>query len=268
MHGPILCLFVSVSILFLASPVAHAATDTVTLNSGEVVSGRIVSETDSNVDVEVSNERHTIFHTRTIARSDIKEVHKITPEQRQQEEAYEALHQYELNPDHELSSARYAEGLAAFDRFLAAYPNSEYAAQVTRERTDWQFENSELAQGRVKFAGKWMTPEERQPLLDQLQRQQLELALQTQVKSVLAARARVDAAHKEHDFLHSEAGYKGKVLPQPEYDQVMARYHANDEELANAPLALNEAVAKFNRLNDAYHKTGGTVDFQAQLDAK
>jgi hypothetical protein len=88
------------------------------------------------------------------------------------------------------------------------------------------------------------------------------------VQIVRAARARVDAAQKEHNFLHSEAGYKGKMLEQPEYDQVMARYHANDEELAKAPAALAAAMAKFNELNTAYHNAGGTLNFQAQIEAK
>lgn len=256
-----------------------AAGDTVTLNSGEVITGRIVSETDSNVDVEVSNEHHTVFTTRTIPRSDIREVHQLTPAQRQESEMHEALGRYQLNPNQEFTPAQYAQVIAAYDKFLATYPISEDAAKITDQYTQWRFEKFEVEHGRVKFGDKWMTPEQKKPLVEEWQRQQaerlqaqqrqqLEPALQAQVPVVRAARARVVAAQKEHDFLHSAAGYAHKTLPQPEYDQVMARYHANDEELAKAPAALNDAMAKFNEWNAAYHQAGGTVNFQEQIDAK
>jgi hypothetical protein len=265
--------------VFLVTVNTRAANDTVTLNSGEVVSGRIVSETDSNVDVEVSNEHHTIFTTRTIAKTDVKEIHQLTPAQRQESEMYEALGRYQLNPNQEFTATYYAQVMAAFDRFLTTYTNSEYTAKIAEERAEWRFEKFEVEHGRVKFGGKWMPPERKKPLVEELQRQQaerlqteqrqqLERALQSQVQVVRAARARLDAAQKEHNFLHSDAGYRGKVLPQPEYDQVMARYHANDEELAQAPAELAAATAKFNQLNTAYRNAGGTVNFQEQLEAK
>lgn len=256
-----------------------AAGDTVTLNSGEVINGRVVSETDSNVAVEISNEHQTVFTTRTIPRSDIKEMHQLTLAQRQENEAYAALGRYQLNANQEFTLAQYAQVIADYNKFVAAYPNSEYAAKVTDQWTQWRFEKFEVEHGRVKFGGKWMTPEQKKPLVEEWQRQQterlqaqqrqqLERALQAQVPVIRAAKARVVAAQKEHDFLHSEAGYAHKVLPQPEYDQVMARYHANDEELAKAPAALDAAMAKFNEWNAAYRKDGGTVNFQEQIDAK
>jgi hypothetical protein len=257
----------------------QAASDTVTLTSGEIVIGRVVSETDSNVDVEISNEHHTVFTTRTISKSDIKEMHQLTPAQRQEDEAYEALGRYQFNPNQEFTSAQYAQVIAAYDKFLATYPNSEYATKVAGQRTEWRFEKFEVENGRVKFDGKWMTPEQKKPLAEEVQRQQtekfqaqqrkqLEQALQAQVQVVRAAKARLAAAQKEHDFLHSTAGYKGKMLEQPEYDRVMLRYHANDEELSKAPSALNDAMAKFNEWNTTYHKAGGTINFQEQIDGK
>jgi hypothetical protein len=247
-----------VFVVFLATTNLRAADDTVTLNSGEIVSGRIVSQTDSNLDIEVSNEHHTIFTTRTIDKADIKEIHQLTPAQRQESEMYEALARYQLNPNQEFTSAYYAQAMAAFDKFLAAYPNSEYTAKIAAKRADWRFEKFEVEHGRAKFGGTWMTPERKKPLVEEFQRQQaerlrtqqrqqLEGALQSQVQIVRAARARVDAAQKEHNFLHN---------------------HANDEELAQAPAALNAAMKKFNELNTAYRNAGGTVNFQQQIDGK
>lgn len=249
-------------------PLRLLADDTVTLNSGEVISGRIVAQTDSNVDVEVSNEHHTVFTTRTIPRSDIKEIHQLTTAQREESKAYEALERYHLNPNQEFTPAQYEQVIAAYDKFLATYPNLEYAAKVAALRDEWRFEKFEVEKGRVKSGGKWMTPEQKKPFTDELQRQQLEQTLRSQVQVVRAARARVAAAQKEHDFLHSTAGYKGKTLPQPEYDRVMLRYHANDEELSKAPAALNDVRTKFIELNTAYHNAGGTNNFEEQVYAK
>ncbi len=255
--------------LLLASRCALAdEDDSVTLNSGEIVKGRITSQTDTDVTVEVSNERHTIFTTRTIARSDIKEIYKPTPEQRREHAAYEALGRYQLNPDQELKPAEYTEGIAAFDKFLAAWPNSEQATNVTARQTEWRFEEFEVEHGRVKFANKWMLPDAKKPLVEEQQRQNLEQTLPNQVLIVKAAQARVVAAQKQHDFLHSTAGYKGKTLPPDEYTRVMAIYAANDAEIPKANANLTAATAKFNELNTQYKNIGGTVNFQEQIDAK
>jgi len=245
-----------------------AQDDTVTLNSGEVINGRVVSQTDSNVAVEISNEHHTVFTTRSIARSDIKEMHQFTPAQRQGNKAYAVLQRYQLNPNQEFTSAQYDQVIEAYDKFVATYPNSEYASNVTAQLTEWRFEKFEVENGRVKFGDKWMMPDQKKPLEEELHRQQLEQALQSQVQVVRAAKARVTAAQREHDFLHSDAGYRGKLLLQPEYDRVMALYHANDGELAKAPAALNAAMAKFNELNNTYRTAGGAINFQEQLNAK
>jgi hypothetical protein len=262
-------LFLVVSMLFLVSVGIRAEDDdSVTLNSGEILKGRITSQTDTDVTIEVTNERHTIFTTQIIARSDIKEVYKPTPEQRQANAVYEVLGRYQLNPNQELKPADYAEGIAAFDKFLAAYPNSEHATNITARQTQWRFEKFEVDQGRVKFGDQWMLPDTKKPLVEEQQRQNLERDLPNQVRIIKAARARVAAAQKEHDFLHSTAGYKGKVLPPDEYTRVMARYAANDAEIPKANASLAAATAKFNELYAQYQKLGGTVNFQEQIDAK
>jgi hypothetical protein len=257
-----------VFVLLLTPLCVLAVDDSVTLNSGEIVNGRITSETDTDLTVEVSNERHTVFTTRTLLKSDIKEVHKLTPEQRQEGAAYEALSRYQLNPNEEFKPAYYAEGIAAFDKFLAVYPNSEHASQITTNQTQWQFEKFEVDHGRVKFADKWMMPDAKQPLVEQQQREGLERVLQNQIPIVKAARARVAAAQNEHNFLHSPAGYRGKMLPHDEYVQVMARYAANDAEIPKANANLGAAVKKFDELYAQYQKSGGTVDYREQVNAK
>jgi hypothetical protein len=267
-HFKYLVLLIAFGLLLMSRCALADQDDSVTLNSGEIVKGRITSQTDTDVTVEVSNERHTIFTTRTIARSDIKEVHKLTPEEHQADAAYQALGRYHLNPDQELKPAEYTEGIAAFDKFLAAYPNSEQATNITARQAEWRFEKFEVDKGRVKFANKWMLPDAKKPLVEEQQRQNLEQTLPNQVAIVRAAKARVAAAQKQHDFLHSTAGYKGKTLPPDEYTRVMAIYAANDAEIPKANANLVAAQAKFNESYAQYQKLGGKVNFQEQIDAK
>jgi hypothetical protein len=263
-----LSLFVGFVLFLMSVGVRADEDDSVTLNSGEIVKGRITSQTDTDVTIEVTNERHTIFTTQIIARSDVKEVYKPTPEQRREHAAYEALGRYQLNPDQEFKSADYAEGIAAFDKFLATYPNSEHTTNITARQTEWRFEKFEVDNGRVKFGDKWMLPDAKKPLVEEQQRQNLEESLPSQVRIVKAARARAAAAQKEHDFLHSTAGYKGKTLPPDEYTRVMARNAANDAEIPKANANLTAATAKFNESYAQYQKLGGTVNYQEQVDAK
>ncbi len=267
-HSKYLLLFV-VSVLFLMSAGVRAEEDdSVTLNSGEILKGRITSLTETDVTVEVANEQHTIFTTQTIAKSDIKEIYKPTPEQRREHAAYEALGRYQLNSNQELKPADYAEGIAAFDKFLVAWPNSEHTTNITARQTAWRFEEFEVEHGRVKFDDKWMMPETKKTLFEEQQRQNLERDLPNQVQVVKAARARMAAAQKEHDFLHSTAGYKDKTLPPDEYTRVMARYAANDAEIPKANANLAAATTKFNELNARYQKLGGALNYQEQVDAK
>src|SRR5580658_3974428 len=132
-----------IGVALLATPLL-ADDDTVTLNSGEVINGRVISETDSNVDVEVANAHHTIFTTHTFAKADIKEIHQLTPTQRQENADFDALGRYHLSPNQEFTSDQYAAVLADYDKFLTTYPHSEYLAKVTDRRTQWAFEKSQV----------------------------------------------------------------------------------------------------------------------------
>ena len=263
-----LLVFVVFALLLVAVGVRAEEDDSVTLNSGEIFKGRITSLTDTDVTIEVTNERHTIFTTQTIAKSDIKEVYKPTPEQRQENAAYQALDRYQLNPNQELKPADYSEGIAAFEKFLATYPNSEHATNITARQTAWRFEKFEVEHGRVKFADKWMLPDSKKPLVEEQQRRDLERSLQNQVLIVRAAQTRVATAQREHDFLHNTAGNKGKTLPPDESARVMARDAANDAEIPKARANLAAAMKTFSELYAQYQKLGGTVNFQEGIDAK
>ncbi len=168
--------WLSACLLFLSTQ-APLKADTVTLNSGEVLEGRILSETDTQIEIEASLYHGTILSKREVPKSDIRSIIRESVEQKQEKAALAALGNYTLNPNQELTKDQYAAGIAAFERFLATYTNSSSAAAVSKSLTDWRAEVSNVASGKVKFASKWMTPEEKRLQVERAQRQVTQGAL-------------------------------------------------------------------------------------------
>jgi hypothetical protein len=69
--------------LFLLTSIYHVfADDVITLNSGEIIVGRVVDNTNTNISVLVGNYNNSHFSTKVIAKSDIKSDEKETAEQK------------------------------------------------------------------------------------------------------------------------------------------------------------------------------------------
>ncbi len=145
--------------------------DTVALNSGDVLEGKILSETDAQVEIEMSLYHGSVISKRQVLKTDIKSIARESMEQKQEKAAYEALSKYSLNPNQEFTHAQYAAGIAAFEKFLAKYPNSSSAEDIKSRIADWRAEASNVESGKVKFASMWMTPEEKKPQVEQWQKQ-------------------------------------------------------------------------------------------------
>jgi len=154
-----------VALALLVFGVSPAHADTVTLKSGEVLEGRILSETDTQLVIEASFYHGTIFSTREVSKSDIQSVVHESPNQTQEKADYEALAKFTLNPNQELTKNQYEAGIAAFEKFLTAHTNSSYAADIDQRLADWRAESSNVASGKVKYAAAWMTPDEKQAQL-------------------------------------------------------------------------------------------------------
>jgi hypothetical protein len=123
--------------------------DTVTLNSGEVFEGQIISETDDSLEMEVAMFRGTIIQKKHVAKADVKSIVRESPTDRQEKAAYDALTKYGLNPDQELGKDEYAAGIAAFQEFLTRYPASSHTGDVSKAIADWNAEVSNVAAGKV-----------------------------------------------------------------------------------------------------------------------
>lgn len=173
----------------LFGPPSSLRADTVTLNSGESLEGRIISETDTQIEMEASFYHGTIFSTREIAKSDIRSIVRETPEQKQEKAAYASLTNFTLNPNQELTKDQYATGIAAFEKFQKTFTNSTHTAEINKRLTDWQAESTNAASGKVKFAGAWVTPAEKQVQATQNALQ----SLKNQLSDLQVQRAQLDA---------------------------------------------------------------------------
>lgn len=185
--GCLLSIFVG--LLVLAHP-APLKADTLTLKSGDILEGQIISETETQIEMRVSLYHGTIFSTRQVDKADVQSVVHETVEQKQEKAAYAALAKLTLNPNQELTKDQYATGIAAFEKFQAKFTNSTATAEISKRLADWQTEASNVASGKVKFAGVWMTPEEKKvrAAQDALQ------SLKSQLADLLVQRAKLAAA--------------------------------------------------------------------------
>ena len=156
--GRLLWIFVGLLLLDLTAPLKA---DTLTLKSGDVLEGQIISETDTQIEIRVSLYHGTIFSTREVDKADVQSIIRETPEQKQEKAAYASLAKYTLNPNQELTKDQYEAGIGAFEKFQAKFTNSAAAAEISQRLVDWQAEASNVASGKVKFASTWMTPEEK-----------------------------------------------------------------------------------------------------------
>ena len=93
--------------------------------------------------------------------------------------------------------------------------------------------------------------------------QKVEQAVTSQVRAVQAATLRRNAATQNRDLLHQT--YKGKNLRQSEYNAVMQRYKAADDEIANSEAALTAARNNFEAAFLRYQQLGGKTDYRGQL---
>jgi len=154
----LLCFFVG--LLLLGHPSLLKA-DTLTLKSGDVLEGQILSETDTQIEIRVSLYHGTIFSTRQVDKADVQSIVRETPEQKQEKAAYASLVKYTLNPNQELTKDQYEAGIAAFEKFQAKFTNSAATAEINQRLMDWKAEAGNVASGKVKFASTWMTPDEK-----------------------------------------------------------------------------------------------------------
>lgn len=195
-------------LVWLCTPALLNA-DTLILNSGEVLEGQILSETDTQIEIEAVFYHGTITARRDVPKADVKSIVRVSAEQKQEKADTAALGKYTLDPNQELTKEQYAAGIADFEKFLATYPNSRSATGITQRVADWRAEASNVASGKVKFASLWMTPEEKKTRAEHFQKQADAEAAQNVVQSLKKQLADLQA--QRETVAKSTAGAQAKL---------------------------------------------------------
>jgi hypothetical protein len=128
--------------------------DTVTLKSGEKLEGRILSDTDAEVTIEVSVSA-SIKDQRVVKKTDVQSIDKVQPDA----EAWAGLKNIALGEE-SLESVEYQRYIAALNAFVTQYPQSAHAAEAKQKIAAFQEEAKRVEAGEMKLGGKWLTADE------------------------------------------------------------------------------------------------------------
>jgi hypothetical protein len=130
-----------------------AFADTVILNNGEKVEGKILSESDTEVVVEHMS--GTIRDERTIKKTDVKEIKKIPPDVI----AWAALKGVNVG-DESHDPADYAASVVRFKAFTTSFPKSANVAEANTRIAALEEEKKRVEAGEIKLDGKWLSKTE------------------------------------------------------------------------------------------------------------
>ncbi len=146
-----ICLFAAV----LGSAGLSLAGDVIKLKSGEKLDGLILSETATEVKIEIQ-ESKSIRSTKTALRKDIVEIIKATPDQ------FEAVELAKLLPAPDMmTDASYQKVISEkLEPFLKKYPVSTYKGDVDGILKTYKEEMAKAKAGSKKLEGLWIPPAE------------------------------------------------------------------------------------------------------------
>jgi hypothetical protein len=180
--------------------------ETIKLKDGTVVDGALIAEDDQQLTLEVKMAGGTMTAKRTYKKSEIAEIVRPTAEQKAQAEmqaAYEAARKNQLDPNSSFQLAQYDKVLNdIFAPFLSKYPNSPHVAEILKLSEEWQNERDQVAAGKGKARGQWMSAADAAKLIAQDRAQyhlQQGRALLTQGKTEQAIQQFKNAASISQD---------------------------------------------------------------------
>jgi hypothetical protein len=155
--------------------VSQLHADTVTLVSGEKVTGSIKDETATEIVIDVPVSA-SITDERVIQKKDIAKVEKEQPD----EIAYRQLIAVQPNPESSLNAQTYEQILTSLNAFQTQFPNSTYLPEIKKLAGVFQEEKSRVDKGEVKYQGRWLTREEAATRQIQIVGEQYYAAMQQQ----------------------------------------------------------------------------------------
>lgn len=139
--------------------VVLARGDTVKLKDGSAVEGRILSEDNAQVVVEVIYGSGSITKTETFSKTNVVEITRGGNEEvakRQMAAAYDEVRKLQLYYDASFPLTQYDQVIPKLQAFVAKYPDHPNVKEVKENLTAWQNERAQVAAGKIKYKGEWL----------------------------------------------------------------------------------------------------------------
>jgi hypothetical protein len=149
--------------------------DSITLKTGETITGTIKNETDTEVTIEVPVSA-SITDERVVEKADIAKEDKVQPD----EIAYQQLIQVQPNPQFSFSSQQYDQILSNLNGFVTSYPKSPHVPDVKKLIDTFLAEKQHVDTGEIKYMGRWLSAQEAQTRSLQIQGMQYYSQMQQQ----------------------------------------------------------------------------------------
>jgi len=169
--------------------------DSITLKTGETITGTIKSETDTEVTIDVQ-ESAAVTDERVIEKTDIAKENKAQPD----DIAYQQLSQMQPNPQFSFTEDQYNQILASLNAFLTSYPTSSHAPDIKKLVDIFQAEKQHVAAGEYKYLGRWISAQEAASRAVQIQGMQYYATMQQQAAGGDFVGAMVTFAALERSF--------------------------------------------------------------------
>ena len=128
--------------------------DVVTLTDGQKIEGKILTETDDEIVMEVQVSA-TIGDVKTISKDEIDRVERTDSG----DLAYAEIQSIQIGKN-SLGAAGYQEALAQLQAYLKEHGDSEHAASVRATMAELEAEKARVDAGELKLDGKWLTSEQ------------------------------------------------------------------------------------------------------------
>ena len=237
---------VTMALLFLAGILTAAFGEAiVTLKSGAVLRGEIISDTNDVLQIRAFSANRTISSLRNFPRSDVQNVQIETPAEAAERIDYFALSKFQLDPDQEQSPTFYAQWIAAFEKFLTDYPKSDKTTIVQQYAAACRAELKHLTDGEMKFANRWMTPEEKKPLALAKQLAELESQRDALAKTVATLQGRLQGRQQQLQTLTDtqEPVYETRLVGPNHYSQRFATGQTRTVPNPDRPAVLGDIIA-------------------------
>lgn len=217
----------------LALNVRFGFADTIILNSGETLEGKVISEsaTQMVLDIQISA---GITDQRTVAKKDVKSIVKVSDD----EIAYNSIKGYTVGPN-SYTPNEYEALVRALGHFLSKYPTSPHGKDVKANLEAITQEKTRVDGGQMKWSNRWYTAEEAVQ-----QKYQIDAEKVYGTMKDLAARQDTVGALNTFDFL--EKNYGGSIVFPTAVETALALTKRLEVEVERAAVTGKQQEAQFN----------------------